>query len=468
MSGKTTPEAQKLDVCWPQAVAMVAAGHTMPEISQALGVKRNLLFKRLKKAQLSPRLENRPFDTDEHRQQAVALLKQNAELPIKRRLSNAELAKQLSCSVSTVKELKASNGIRQAANDYRYTEEDLREAATKLGFLLQEPVGSIVTNRKIEVSCHCLRRFETLIDSVLRGNVRSCGCLKSYPERQLIDLLESWGLQVAHNDSERIGYEIDVLVPSRDIGIEYCGLHWHGQASSKDGAKDRHAVKARAAEANGVRLITIFEDEWLNKNLQAVGYLKAIFGIGQKRIGARKTKVVELSLSEARSFLEENHIQGAGNVSKPLGLMYENQLLAVTTWRKKSRKVGVTPPGHWSLERFAVRIGYGVTGALSKMMAFFVDKNEVRQIVTFADLRWSQGGVYAATGFKKAARLGPDYTYFVDGGPPERTHKSLFRRSKIEKRFGSLLPDEDEYQAMLRFGYDRIWDCGHDVWLIQR
>ena len=35
---------------------------------------------------------------------------------------------------------------------------------------------------------------------------------------------------------------------------------------------------------------------------------------------------------------------------------------------------------------------------------------------------------------------------------------------EAEKKLGPLLPGETEYQAMVRFGYDRIWDCGKKKW----
>jgi hypothetical protein len=54
--------------------------------------------------------------------------------------------------------------------------------------------------------------------------------------------------------------EIDVYVPSLKLGIEYHGLYWHGECWADD--KLNVLRKHQLARKEGVRLISIFEDEW--------------------------------------------------------------------------------------------------------------------------------------------------------------------------------------------------------------
>lgn len=57
-------------------------------------------------------------------------------------------------------------------------------------------------------------------------------------------------------------YEIDVFVPSVGIGIEFCGLYWHRHDHVMD--IDYHHAKLEMMERLGLRLVTIFEDEWFH------------------------------------------------------------------------------------------------------------------------------------------------------------------------------------------------------------
>ena len=58
-----------------------------------------------------------------------------------------------------------------------------------------------------------------------------------------------------------------------------------------------------------VRLITIFEDEWLHKKDQVKQFLKATLGVFHTRVYARQCKVEQLD-KMPYDFLIQNHIKG--------------------------------------------------------------------------------------------------------------------------------------------------------------
>jgi hypothetical protein len=58
-------------------------------------------------------------------------------------------------------------------------------------------------------------------------------------------------------------FEIDIYLPELKIGIEYNGLFYHSESRGKH--KTYHLDKTKLAESKGVKLIHIFEDEWLYK-----------------------------------------------------------------------------------------------------------------------------------------------------------------------------------------------------------
>ena len=60
----------------------------------------------------------------------------------------------------------------------------------------------------------------------------------SLPEYALVYYLKKNGLEVAHSYREK-GYELDIYIPSRKIGIEYDGYLWHKNKAKKDLEKNQ-------------------------------------------------------------------------------------------------------------------------------------------------------------------------------------------------------------------------------------
>lgn len=62
------------------------------------------------------------------------------------------------------------------------------------------------------------------------------------------------------------GKEIDVLIPKMKIGFEYTGLYWHAE---KQNPQRKHLLwKQQFAANRGIKLYTVYEDEWLyNRDL---------------------------------------------------------------------------------------------------------------------------------------------------------------------------------------------------------
>jgi len=107
-------------------------------------------------------------------------------------------------------------------------------------------------------------------------------------ENKLKDFLNSFGFNFISDYDLLSGKEIDAYDINLKLGIEYCGLYYHNELSPNPRDKDYHNNKRLKCEAQGVRLITIFEDEWRRRNSQVKGYLKAILNKTNFKIYARK------------------------------------------------------------------------------------------------------------------------------------------------------------------------------------
>lgn len=248
--------------------------------------------------------------------------------------------------------------------------------------------------------------------------------------------------------------EIDVYIPSLKLGIEYNGLHWHSERLGKD--KNYHLDKLNKCNEQGIKLIQIFEDEWINHREICESKLKQICGLNiNPKIFARKCKVVEITdKNEAYEFLDKNHIQGRTGFTIALGAYYNNELVGVMTFKKEKE-------GYWDLNRFATDINHQCVGIGGKLFKYFTRNYPFIEIKSFADRRWTTdptNNLYTKLGFEFDSYVPPSYWYYKDG-EIIRHHKFGFRKQILHKRYGLPL-DLKESEMAERLGYTRIWDCG--------
>lgn len=350
---------------------------------------------------------------------------------------------------------KKGNRCKYCAGKVRHTLEFVKASFEKEGYVL---LSKEYSNGYQKLDYRCSEGHE---HSIAWGNwnqgqrcpsCSSCGFSKG--EKELVNELKSLGLVLIENDRQLIApYELDILIPSKNIAIEYCGLYWHSELNGKD--SKYHANKAIMCEEKGIRLITLFEDEWeLNRDI-VVSRLKAILGISNNTVYARKCKIKEISSKEAKTFCEENHLQGyGGGSSVKLGAFYENYLISVMTFSKLSISKGASHSDCvWELHRFCSKKDYRIIGAASKMLNYFEKNYTVKEIISYADRRWSTGNVYDKLGFSFSHVTKPNYWYFK--GTKKRIHRFSNRKMPNEPKHVS------EWSLRQDEGWNRVWDCGN-------
>jgi hypothetical protein len=245
--------------------------------------------------------------------------------------------------------------------------------------------------------------------------------------------------------SYRNPVEIDVYLPELNLGFEFNGLFWHSERW-KD--KSYHLEKTSLFHKNGIRIIHIWEDDWILRREIIESQIRNWCGVINRKIFARKCEVREIG-KVSIDFLNTNHIQGADKSSLKLGLFYGEDLVSVMTFdRFEGRKK--MEDGGWNLSRFCNLINTSVIGGASKLLSYFIKKYKPERIVSYADRDWSDGGLYKRLGFDLVSESRPDYKYIVDN---IRVHKSNFKKSKLKYT-------ETEKEFTKSNGVERIWDCG--------
>lgn len=294
---------------------------------------------------------------------------------------------------------------------------------------------------------------------------------KSSYETAIKEELRSWGLNVKSGDWKIIKpKELDIVLYDHFLAIEFGGLYWHSQ-KVVDGeiVKGRyyHLEKMKLANAAGYRLITVFEDEWVNKAPIVLSRIRNILGLSEKGVGARKITIEPIDHLTADNFLYDYHIQGGGApASIRYGGFYDGQLVAVMTFCKARSLVG-HGGSHMELLRFCTD-GKSYPGIGSKMLKRFIRDHNPEGIYTFADRRWSEGNFYERLGFEASVYGNPNYWY-VDPKASliKREHRYRFQKHKLIAQYGDAVGTMTEVEFMTKhLKYNRIWDCGQILYVM--
>lgn len=306
-------------------------------------------------------------------------------------------------------------------------------------------------------SAYALALNRKIVDKICE-HMKFLGAV-SGAEKEVCEFIKTYYPDTLSNSKKVIPpLELDIYIPEISLAIEYCGLYWHSQDKKE---KNYHINKQKICNSKDIRLITIFEDEWLERQDQVKGYLKSVLNKNEIKIFARKTEIKEVPKKEARQFLEKYHIQGATNFEIAFGLYYNNELLSVVTGGAHHRQ------GHgetFVLNRLAFKTNVSVAGGSSKLLKHLINyakSTGFKKLLSWSDNRWSQGRVYESIGFKLEDEHGPDYSY-VKG--QTRVSKQSCQKKLLIKKGANGTMDNTEYELALTLGLIRIWDCGKKAW----
>lgn len=254
--------------------------------------------------------------------------------------------------------------------------------------------------------------------------------------------------------------ELDIYIPSRKLAIEFDGLYWRNNSMLANNKK-YHLLKTQLCEEKDIQLIHIFEDEYVYKKDIVVSRLKNLLGVYDKIVYARQCIIKSVNDSDARDFLNQNHIQGFCVSSYRFGLYHNGELISLMTFGSYRNALGRhSVDNEYELLRFCNKLGYHIPGAASRLFTHCIRTITPTKIISYADRRWSIGKLYYALGFKLSHISDPNYWYIIGN---HREHRFAWRKTILKDKLDIYDNDKSEYDNMLLNGYDCIFDCGNLV-----
>ena len=312
----------------------------------------------------------------------------------------------------------------------------------------------------LELSSKYKLAFSTVY-RILHENGHSDSILsigKSYYEKLIHGFLEENGIEFISNDRKIIGpQEIDVVIPSSNLGLEFNGIFWHSECSGKD--KNYHLNKTCKAEEKGFNILHIFETEWIEKQEIVKSLILSRLGKRLTKYQARKMEIKKVEKAEEKEFLNANHIQGFCGSTAAYGLYDSNELISIMTFGKSRMNKSY----EWEMIRYCNKINMSTIGGAARLLKHFEKENVPKSLITYSDRRLFTGKVYLDNGFEFSHYSQPNYFYWHKNEPLKLYSRQKYQKHKLSSLLETYDPERSEYDNMLINGFNRIWDCGNSV-----
>lgn len=258
------------------------------------------------------------------------------------------------------------------------------------------------------------------------------------------------------------GKELDFYFPKNNIAIEFNGIYWHSEITGNKN-KTYHLNKTHMCNSKGIRLIHIFENEWILRRDIVISKIKHILKKNsEEKIYARTCNISPISTKIKNEFLNNTHIQGEDRSKVKLGAYYQNELVAVMTFGTMRRALGQNSTNQHEYELLRFSTSKTVVGIASKLLSYFIKTYNPSKIITYADRRYSdESSFYTKLGFVNVGVSAPNYWYFHISNKLHLFHRYNFAKHTLSKKLENFNPKLSEWENMQLNGYDRIWDCGN-------
>lgn len=245
--------------------------------------------------------------------------------------------------------------------------------------------------------------------------------------------------------------ELDIYLPEKQLAFEFNGTYWHSEHLGL--SKNYHQEKTKACHKAKIRLIHIFEHEWLFNRDKIKSLIRSALGIYSIRLYARKCQIKPIGADMYRQFLLANHLQCAVNSSIRYGLFYQDELVSVIGFGKSRFK-----KDEIELHRYCVKANYQIVGGFSKLIKYACVNEHITKFVSYVDFSHFNGRGYKKAGFTLEYLTQPSYIY-IKGS--EIKSRMQCQKHKLSAFLSAYYDDLSESDNMRLNGWYKVYDCGN-------
>lgn len=272
-------------------------------------------------------------------------------------------------------------------------------------------------------------------------------------EKEIREFIDSFGVKAIYNSRKIIEpLELDIYIPDKKLAIEFNGNYWHSDVYV---TKDYHRDKTLNCTKQGIRLIHIFEYEWVDEIKKEIikNIITGLITDNKNTIFARNTVVKEIDTELYKDFCNKNHLQGYANASIKLGCFYNEELIGIMSFSNDRFNSAY----EYELIRLCWKSNTNVIGGSEKLFNYFLENYNPKSIITYCNISKFTGNVYSRLGFKIIEITEPNYVW-------TKFQKTLTRyqtqkHKLVEQGLGII--NETEEEIMKKNKYMRVYDSGN-------
>lgn len=298
--------------------------------------------------------------------------------------------------------------------------------------------------------------IDTIRSRIVKHNIEII--YKSGIQQEVLDFIRSIGINDIAIDTRKIipPKELDFYIPDFKLAIEVNGSYWHSELNNR--GPTYHLNKLRDCIDNNILLFFVWEHQWNSKKDIIKSRISSKFG-KNKKLYARLCQIKKLSRIEKSEFFNMTHLQGDCSSSVAYGLLYDNKICAAMSFSTPRFNKNI----EWELVRFSTMLNTSIVGGASKLFSYFIKTHFPKSIISYSDKQYGDGNLYSKLNFSYEHTSNPNYFYTKDYKIFENRIK--YQKHKLPMLLNNFNPSLSEWQNMQNNGYDRIWDCGNDVWI---
>lgn len=256
----------------------------------------------------------------------------------------------------------------------------------------------------------------------------SLNCHRSKGEKELASLYPFDKV----NDSTVIGLELDMYCSDKKLAVEYNGDYWHSTKFHRNSGL--HLAKLSICENKGIRLINIFERDWLGRTRKKIeAHLDRIMYPERMKKVEGEIKVVHKYLQEP--FERKNNFFNYRESQHCIGTFKDNKLINTLSYNIEKDKITVV--------NYTTEVGYKED--FNNLITCLKEEMKL-PIVLICDKRYYNDEFPKRMGFKHLKDKEPEL-YYVLNTKALRKEEASEEYLKNPKCF-------------------EVYDCGSSIWIL--
>lgn len=248
-------------------------------------------------------------------------------------------------------------------------------------------------------------------------------------------------------------YSYDFKIDNYLIEIDPYATHNSTWGIRGNPPKDKyyHQQKSAIASNNGYHCIHIFD--WDDSQ-------KIIFILNKhESIMARKCSIKEVSIEEARQFINKYHIQNYVKDDIRIGLFLNTELISIMTFGKPRYNK------NYEYEILRYCSCKNVTGGSERLFTYFIKKYSPKSVISYCDNSKFNGSTYIKLGFI-LLRLNRPSCHWYNPKTKQHFTDSLIRQLGVDKLLGvNYGKGTSNKQILLENNFVQIYDCGQATYI---